>query len=92
MKRLIAAVSFAVLAAPALAQSTSVGRTSAIGPDWVFNFPANSGTVVAQSGQDRTQASSGATRSDTEIATDIAAAQAPSTHVENQPGYFDPSN
>jgi hypothetical protein len=89
MKRLIAAVSFAVLAAPALAQSNSVGRTSAIGPDWLFDFPSSAATQVA---------SSGATRSDVEIATDANAAgigsdaEELSRHVENRPGYFDPSN
>jgi uncharacterized protein YdeI (BOF family) len=87
MKRLIAAVSFAVLAAPALAQSGSVGRTSPIGPDSVFALPTASAMQLA---------SSGATRSDAEIAVDanaIASDAAELTrHVENRPGYFDPSN
>jgi hypothetical protein len=89
MKRLIAAVSFAILATPALAQSTSLGRTSAIGPDWLFDFPSSAATQVA---------ASGATRSDVEIATDAnatggaSAAEELSRHVENRPGYFDPSN
>ena len=92
MKRLIATVSFAVLATPVFAQS-SFGRTDAIGPDEVFNFNASTATSIAnttQAGQERTQvASSGVTRSDVAPAID-SGAEEPSRHVERQPGYFDP--
>jgi hypothetical protein len=85
MKRLIAAVSFAVLATPVLAQSNSLGPTSPVGPSWLFEFPG---------GQESAQvASAGATRSDVEIATRIGNdAEELSRHVESHPGYFDPSN
>lgn len=83
MKRLLAAVSLAVLAVPALAQPQSLGRTDAMGPAWIYEF---------QSAERTTLASSGATRSDTEIGTDAAdASNFVSRHVERQPGYFDPS-
>jgi hypothetical protein len=82
MKRLIATVSFAVFAAPVLAQST--GPTSPIGPSWVFGFgPAQEATQVA---------SSGATRSDVEIAVNSGEARDYPASLERQPGYFDPSN
>ena len=82
MKRVIAAVSFAVLATPVFAaQPQDSGRTSAIGPDSVFGF--RSMPAASQ------VASSGATRSDTEIGTD--APDYSSRHAEQQPGYFDPS-
>jgi uncharacterized protein YdeI (BOF family) len=83
MKRTIAAVSFALLAAPVFAaQPQGLGRTSAIGPDSVFGF-YNSTPAQSQ------VASSGATRSDTEIGTE--APDYSPRHVEEQPGYFDPS-
>lgn len=57
MKRVIAAVSFAVLATPVLAQPSGLAPTDPIGPAAVFGFNA------AQ--PERTQgASSGATRSE----------------------------
>ena len=96
MKRLIAAVSFAVLATPVFAQPQSSGPTSAIGPSWVFEFngtpPATAGATAARQ-QDRSQvASSGAIRSDTEIGVDTAPGTGfLSRHVEKQPGYFDAS-
>lgn len=96
MKRLVAAVSFAVLAAPVFAQPQALGPTSPIGPSWVFGFngaPTNSASVTAKARQDRSQvASTGATRSDTEIGTEAGLeAEYHSRHVEEQPGYFDPS-
>ena len=93
MKRLIAAVSFAVLATPVFAQPQSLGPTSAIGPSWVFEFNGSTAaSTTAERQQDRSQvASSGATRSDTEIGVDSApATDFLSRHVEKQPGYFDP--
>jgi hypothetical protein len=85
MKRLIATVMFAVLAAPVFAQS-SLGRTDAIGPDWVFGVNAAAERIQV--------ASSGATRSDAAPAIGSGAdegADEVSRHVERQPGYFDPS-
>jgi hypothetical protein len=82
MKRIIAAVSFAILAAPVFAaQPQGLGRTSAIGPDSAFGF-----NITPAASQ---VASSGATRSDTEIGTE--AADYSPRHLEEQPGYFDPS-
>jgi hypothetical protein len=81
MKRLIATVSFAVLAMPVFAQS-SVGRTDAIGPDSVFSF-------TTRSPQGIQVASSGATRSDAVPAIGSGADEH-STHIERQSGYFDP--
>jgi hypothetical protein len=84
MKRLVAAVSFAVLAAPVFAQPQGLGPTSPIGPSWVFGF--NAAPLNSQ------VASTGATRSDTEIGTEAGLeAEYHSRHVEEQPGYFDPS-
>jgi hypothetical protein len=96
MKRFIAAVSFAVLATPAFAQPQSSGPTSAIGPSWIFEFngtATNAAGATAQRQEDRSQvASSGVTRSDTEIGVETAPeTDFASRHVEAQPGYFDPS-
>jgi hypothetical protein len=82
MKRLIATVSFAVLATPVFGQS-ALGRTDPIGPDFVFSFNTAS--------TERTQvASSGATQSDATPGIDSEVDEV-SSHVERQPGYFDPS-
>lgn len=83
MKRFVAAVAFAVLAAPVFGQPQSLGRTDPMGPAWIYDFKTPDRTALA---------SSGATRSDTEIGTDAAAeASFVSRHVERRAGYFDPS-
>lgn len=82
MKRIIAAVSFALIAAPAAAQSFDRSPTDPVMPSYGVTEPAQ-------------LAAGGATRSDMEIATDTradASTDERSMNAERQPGYFDPSN
>ena len=81
MKRLIAAVSFALIAAPAAAQSFDRFPTDPVMP----TYGATERSQYA--------AAAGSTRSDAEISTDTRAGAAiDQRNVERQPGYFDPSH
>jgi hypothetical protein len=89
MKRLIAALSFAVLATPVFAQYHEFGPTSPIGPSSIYDFSGDAAATSAMSQQDPSQvASAGATRSDTGTNARRDAEEL-SRHVEWQTGYFD---
>ena len=94
MKRIIAAVSFALIASPALAQSFDRSPTDPIMPSYSYDPTVRSDAL---SEERRQVAAAGTTRSDAEISTDAeapvnAAAEVDERHVEHQEGYFDPSN
>jgi hypothetical protein len=81
MKRLIAAVSFALIAAPAAAQSFDRSPTDPVMPTYGVTERA------------QLAAAAGSTRSDVEIAAEArAGATIDDRNVERQPGYFDPSH
>jgi hypothetical protein len=92
VKRIIAAVSFALIASPALAQSFDRSPTDPIMPSYSYDPTVRSDAL----GEERRQvAAAGTTRSDAEISTEApvnAAADVDERHVERQEGYFDPSN
>jgi hypothetical protein len=80
MKRLIAAVSFALIAAPAAAQSFDRSPTDPVMPTYGVTERA------------QLAAAAGSTRSDVEIADARAGATIDDRNVERQTGYFDPSH
>ncbi len=89
MKRLIAAASFAFIAAPAAAQSFDRSPTDPVMPTYGTVMPPYGATERAQ------LAAAGATRSDIEISTDTradATTDERNVNAERQAGYFDPSN
>jgi hypothetical protein len=103
MKRMIAAVSFGLLASSALAQSFDRSPTDPTMPAYAYDPSAPYGRAEERyaSSEDRRQvAASGATRSDLEISTEAQAAGEEQAvgealderHLERQEGYFDPSN
>lgn len=97
MKRLIAAVSFGLIAAPAFAQSFDRSPTDPVMPAYSYDPTAPSYT---RSEERRQVAAAGLTRSDAEISSDVSdsaqdlagAEDLAARHIERQDGYFDPSN
>jgi hypothetical protein len=97
MKRIIAVVSFGLIASPAFAQSFDRSPTDPTMPAHIYDPTVSSS---APSEERRQVAAAGITRSDAEISNDVRdsaedldrAGELAARHAEREEGYFDPSN